>query len=53
MVDAWLEVIQEVVLVVGASSVGVIWAAALAGMVLVGWNTLTAPFTEWLKEKKE
>jgi hypothetical protein len=47
--DTW----QEVIIVAGACSVGVIWLAALAGMAHIGWTTLTSPVTEWLKEKKE
>ena len=47
--DTW----QEVIIIAGACSVGVIWAAALAGMAGIGWNALTSPVIDWLKEKKE
>jgi len=46
--DTW----QELVIMAGMCSVGVIWAAALAGMAGIGWSSIASPVTEWLKEKK-
>jgi len=47
--DTW----QEVIIVVGMGSVGVIWVAAVVGMLQIGWRAFTSPLVEWLKEKKE
>jgi|TARA_Y100000034_G_scaffold125658_1_gene175668 hypothetical protein len=49
MIDTW----QDVVIIAGMCSVGVIWVAAVVGMMQIGWKSIASPVTEWIKEKKE
>jgi len=45
--------LSEIIILGGISCLGILWIAALAGMMQVGWYTITSPVIDWLKEKKE
>jgi len=39
------------IIVVGLSGVGVLWVAAVVGMLQIGWNSIAAPIVDRFKEK--
>ncbi len=45
--------IQEIIILGGISCLSILWIAAVVGMMQIGWNSITAPVIDWLKEKKE
>tara|TARA_Y100000310_G_scaffold313327_1_gene361569 strand:- start:887 stop:1036 length:150 start_codon:yes stop_codon:yes gene_type:complete len=48
-----IQTLQEIIILGGISCLGILWIAALIGMMQVGWNTITSPVIDRLKEKKE
>jgi hypothetical protein len=45
--------LSELIIIGGISGICVLWIAAVAGMMQIGWNAFAEPVIDWLKEKKE
>ena len=45
-------ILQEMAIVVSLGGIGILWAAALMGMLLVGWNTIAGPIRDRLKDRE-
>tara|TARA_Y100000034_G_scaffold105895_1_gene133609 strand:+ start:92 stop:247 length:156 start_codon:yes stop_codon:yes gene_type:complete len=48
-----LETFNEALIMVGISCMGLLWAAALVGMMQVGWQTLMSPIKELRGKEKD
>ena len=46
-----VDTLQEVLIVVGVGGLGVLWAAAAVGVLLVGWSAIVGPVKDRLKER--
>jgi len=47
-VDSLLDIFT----IVSLGGLGILWAAAAAGMLLVGWNTIVGPVVDRLKDRE-
>jgi len=43
--------LQEIGTVVSLGGLGILWAAAAVGMLLVGWNTIAGPIVDIFKDR--
>ena len=46
-----MDILQEIGIVVGLAGVGVLWAAAVVGMLQIGWSAIVGPVKDRLKER--
>jgi hypothetical protein len=46
-----VDTLQEIAIVVGLGGVGVLWAAAIVGMLQIGWSAIVGPVKDRLKER--
>jgi hypothetical protein len=46
-----VDTLQEVITVVSLGGLGVLWVAAIVGMLQVGWDIIAEPIMDRLKER--
>jgi hypothetical protein len=46
-----VDTLQEVLIVVGVGGLGVLWAAAIVGMLQIGWSAIAGPVKDRFKDR--
>jgi hypothetical protein len=45
--------LHDIAIVVSLGGLGILWAAATVGMLLVGWNTIAEPIADRFKDRDQ